>query len=466
MAQLTKAAFLAKYNDVSTGLFRSGQSAGAITEVDEQTLVIDTKDSAIWPDSALTTGCLVYSTGTNTVLTDANIDRDALADQVSHLIFSGTMPSVITGQTQAFRLNYTSAGSSSFANGVLLLTYNAGYTGSSLTWGIRSFNSAAGTGATLIPAAGTNTIVGNMGVQGDANATTTGTNMGGKFAAQGGNVSVGVLGLAQVVKNSATNIGGAFSALNTGSSGIEVGVWASLNQETVPTESAAAIFDNDSQTADILQLKDNGTTVFKVADGGIATALISLNIGGNSTAAGILRIYEDTDNGTNFSAFQVGTQSGDITYTLPTAAPTTDGQVLASTTGGVMSWGSGSGELRYIERTITSAEILNMNSVPVELVAAGGANVAMALIGIFISVDYAGVAYATNTTLEIRHGSSNYGTNTSILTSTADRVLQFFDSNHEYTTLNNNINLDVAAGNPTAGTSDIKVKLWYTAVTI
>jgi hypothetical protein len=59
---------------------------------------------------------------------------------------------------------------------------------------------------------------------------------------------------------------------------------------------------------------------------------------GTSSQAAELRLYEDTDAGTNYTAFKVGTQSGDITYTLPTTAPTVDGQVLSGTTGGVMSW--------------------------------------------------------------------------------------------------------------------------------
>lgn len=67
---------------------------------------------------------------------------------------------------------------------------------------------------------------------------------------------------------------------------------------------------------------------------------------GTSDQAAELRLYEDTDAGTNYTAFKVGTQAGDITYTLPTAAPASNGYVLSSTTAGVMSWaagGSGSG---------------------------------------------------------------------------------------------------------------------------
>jgi hypothetical protein len=64
----------------------------------------------------------------------------------------------------------------------------------------------------------------------------------------------------------------------------------------------------------------------------------TFNLKGNSTQAAELRLYEDTDDGTNYSAFKVGTQSASLTYTLPTAYPAVSGYALTSTTAGVMSW--------------------------------------------------------------------------------------------------------------------------------
>jgi len=54
-------------------------------------------------------------------------------------------------------------------------------------------------------------------------------------------------------------------------------------------------------------------------------------------AATKLLRFDDSDS-SNFSAFQAGNQSTDVTYTLPTAAPGANGQVLACTTAGVLSW--------------------------------------------------------------------------------------------------------------------------------
>lgn len=69
----------------------------------------------------------------------------------------------------------------------------------------------------------------------------------------------------------------------------------------------------------------------------------TLNIKGNATQAAELRLYEDTDAGTNFTAFKVGTQAGDITYTLPTAVGAA-GTFLKDAAGdGVLSWAAAGG---------------------------------------------------------------------------------------------------------------------------
>jgi len=59
---------------------------------------------------------------------------------------------------------------------------------------------------------------------------------------------------------------------------------------------------------------------------------------GNSTQAGKIKIYEDTDAGSNYASLTVGSLSEDTTYTLPTALPSTSGDALTATDAGVMSW--------------------------------------------------------------------------------------------------------------------------------
>ena len=82
---------------------------------------------------------------------------------------------------------------------------------------------------------------------------------------------------------------------------------------------------------DILFQQYDGRTLLDINDGGY------IAIANGATGPGQLRLYEDTDNGTNFTAFQVGTQSGDITYTLPTADGSS-GQFLTTNGSGVLSF--------------------------------------------------------------------------------------------------------------------------------
>lgn len=71
-----------------------------------------------------------------------------------------------------------------------------------------------------------------------------------------------------------------------------------------------------------------------------------IQIKGNSTQAGTLAIYEDTDDGSNYSAFRGSARSGNIIYTMPTADPTA-GQVLSAgaPSGGIsaLSWATAGG---------------------------------------------------------------------------------------------------------------------------
>ncbi|MCX6139951.1 MAG: hypothetical protein NTX15_03845, partial [Candidatus Kapabacteria bacterium] len=76
-----------------------------------------------------------------------------------------------------------------------------------------------------------------------------------------------------------------------------------------------------------------GTTTPKAGVDIAKTVLLS-----NSGVPTELRFAEPLAGGSNYTAFRAGPQSADITYTLPDAAPATDGQVLTSTTGGTLTW--------------------------------------------------------------------------------------------------------------------------------
>ena len=104
----------------------------------------------------------------------------------------------------------------------------------------------------------------------------------------------------------------------------------------VKNSSGDAIIKAAVDAKDILFQQYDGRTLLDINDGGYVA------ISNGATGAGQLRLYEDTDNGTNYSAFQVGTQSGDVTYTLPTADGTS-GQALTPNGSGTLSWATAGG---------------------------------------------------------------------------------------------------------------------------
>ena len=78
----------------------------------------------------------------------------------------------------------------------------------------------------------------------------------------------------------------------------------------------------------------------------------ALYVGDNATSAGVLRLYEDTDDGANFASFQVPALSSNTVYTLP-SDDGDSGEQLQTNGSGTLSWetaGSGSGlqESTYI----------------------------------------------------------------------------------------------------------------------
>ena len=75
----------------------------------------------------------------------------------------------------------------------------------------------------------------------------------------------------------------------------------------------------------------------------------------------------------NLTTIQAGNATAAVTYTLPTAAPTTSGQFLSSTTGGTLSWTSNNGTstsygatgASYITKSTTDLTIASTACVPV-----------------------------------------------------------------------------------------------------
>lgn len=239
------------------------------------------------------------------------------------LNLTATMPTTMSAITYGVNYQITSAGSSSLNNAAVNLDYLSGYTGSSLTSGLRIVSNVAGT----------NTVFsnGNSGIRAGSRATTTGTNAGFQGDAEGGNLNYGGQGTAIVDKNSATNIGIAGFALNTGTSPVHIAGYFGLQTSTPTFASAALMSDNGATVSDIFVARDNGLAIFKVIDGGHT-------IVGGGTTASELRFLEPSGSGTNYTAFKAQAQAGDLTYTLPAAYPAGNDYALCSSTSGTLTW--------------------------------------------------------------------------------------------------------------------------------
>jgi len=129
-----------------------------------------------------------------------------------------------------------------------------------------------------------------------------------------------------------TNSAGAITiaASGGGGSGDVVGPASS-------TDNAFARFDGT--TGKLLQNSTGAT----LSDTGAAVFTGALDVLGNSTAGSNIKLYEDTDNGTNYVAFKApDTIASNVTWTLP-AADGTSAQVLQTNGSGVLSFATVSG---------------------------------------------------------------------------------------------------------------------------
>jgi hypothetical protein len=105
---------------------------------------------------------------------------------------------------------------------------------------------------------------------------------------------------------------------------------------------------SSSISTDRLFAIGNGTsatrsTAFSILKNGNTNVSGTLDINGNATIGGgsstsELRLKEASGTGSNYVGLKVGNATADMVYTLPNSAPSTDGQVLVSTTNGSMSW--------------------------------------------------------------------------------------------------------------------------------
>jgi hypothetical protein len=209
-----------------------------------------------------------------------------LAAGMSALTVNATNALSPTAKQVAVNFNITGAGTASQVNDAVLITYNAGYTGNKRSIALDIDNLNAGTCAVLVPAAGTGNSCGNMGMAVAALGTTAGYNFGIDSFAAGGAINVGGAFKAQVGASNHLNVGLLASAIGANNN---IGIFASLNQTTVPGVSAAGVFDNGTTSSPVALFQVNGVTNVEVdASGNLIAPALS---GSESSAGGTLNIY-------------------------------------------------------------------------------------------------------------------------------------------------------------------------------
>ena len=99
----------------------------------------------------------------------------------------------------------------------------------------------------------------------------------------------------------------------------------------------------DGTTGKLIQNSTGAT----LSDTGGATFTGSVDVAGTSTAGSNIKLYEDTDNGTNYVAFKApDTIASNVTWTLPSADGTSS-QVLSTNGSGTLSWATASGSSQW-----------------------------------------------------------------------------------------------------------------------
>jgi len=122
-------------------------------------------------------------------------------------------------------------------------------------------------------------------------------------------------------------------ALTTGSGNVLIGYNVGFS---IASDASNLLYIDNSTTNTPLIYGDFSTDALTF--NGTTTTTGNMMVGGGA-ANSELRILEIASDGSNYTAFKVGTQTSDITYTLP-QSDGTNGQALVTNGSGVLSWGS------------------------------------------------------------------------------------------------------------------------------
>jgi len=106
----------------------------------------------------------------------------------------------------------------------------------------------------------------------------------------------------------------------------------------VPAGKTMFVFNTGSNVVDAVTYLTSLATPSATITGGTIAGITQLDVAGTSAAGANLKLYEDTDNGTNFVSLKAAdTIASNVTFTLP-AADGTSGQVLQTNGSGTLSF--------------------------------------------------------------------------------------------------------------------------------
>jgi len=108
----------------------------------------------------------------------------------------------------------------------------------------------------------------------------------------------------------------------------------------VPAGQSMFVYNNGTNVVDAITYLSSLATPSATITGGTIAGITQLDVAGTSAAGANLKLYEDTDNGTNFVSLKAAdTIASNVTFTLP-AADGTNGQALITNGSGTLSFGS------------------------------------------------------------------------------------------------------------------------------
>ena len=108
----------------------------------------------------------------------------------------------------------------------------------------------------------------------------------------------------------------------------------------VPAGRSMVVFNNATNVVDVVSYLTSLTTPAATITGGTIAGITQLDVAGTTAAGANLKLYEDTDNGTNFVSLKApDALASNLTFTLPSTNGT-NGQAIITNGSGTLSFGN------------------------------------------------------------------------------------------------------------------------------